>query len=262
MPMILPNQVLVDVTRSGNMIQIDTLGTKSTDLVFLEEHNNYLSLKVFNGAKFVFSDIINGHAFGLLSSMQLAESFEQYQIPAIVIAAKDELFIYHRNCSVFNRKLDPLSISDVESEYWNQLRAYAYSQDASEFESVVDKIRESRKSGNLSLSNQMQRLLSIPSTTLMQDYIKTTEINSNIQVHISAIDVLPKRETSDGFAPSIIVLGTLECEIYLLSPPKYAVSDRFQLSSAVVKLKCAGSYFGDFKIFAQCIDGCVYVISR
>jgi hypothetical protein len=259
-PIFLPSDVLIDVARSGNMLQMDTLGTKSTDLVFLEEHDNYLTLKVFNGSKFVFSDIVMGHSAGLLTSIQLAESFEQSQIPAIAIAAKDELLIYHRSSSVFSMKLDPVSISEVESEYWNQLWTYASSQDQSEFESVVNKIKDSR--GNLLLSNQMQRFLSIASISLMQDYVKTNQVNTNIQIHISAIDALPKRETTDGFAPSIIVLGTLECEIYLLSPPKYIVSDRFQLSSAVLHLKCVGSYFGDFKIFALCMDGCVYLISR
>lgn len=260
-PIVLPNSVSVDVSRSKNMLQMDTLGTKSTDLVFLEEHDKYLCLKVFNGTKFVYSDMILG-TFGIMATIRLADSSEQSQIPAIALASKDEIFIYHRNACIFKRMLDPISLSDIEWDFWNRLAEFANQGQNSEFESVICHIKEVRNAGNLSISYQMQTLLSFPNTTLMQDYVKTSNISPNIRIHVSAIDALPNREMPDGSSPSLIVLGTLECQIYLLSPPRYTVSEIFQLSSAIMQLKSVGSFYGDYKIFSLCMDGCVYLISR
>jgi hypothetical protein len=150
----------------------------------------------------------------------------------------------------------------VELDLWTQLKEYANLERLSEFESLVDQIQNYRMSGNISFSYHMQKLFSLQSITLMQDHVRDNEIKRTIQVHISALDSLSKRESNDGSVASLIVLGTLECQIYLMSPPKYQISEKFQLSSSVLQIKCVGSYFGDFKIYALCRDGCMYMISR
>ena len=261
-PVAFPKDVSVNITRNCNMILVDTLGTKSTDLVFLEEHDNYLAFKVFNGSKFIYSDIISDQAYGLLTAIQLTESCNHSNIPAIALASKDTIFLYHRNSCVLRTVLDPMPMSDVEFDLWTQLKEFENLERKSDFESLIEQVKKYRLSGNISFSHQMQKLTSLSSICLMQDHVRCSEIKRTIQVHISAIDKLSKRESSDGFSPSIIVVGTLECQIYLLSPPTYLISEKFQLSSSVLQIKCVGSYFGDFKIYALCRDGCIYVISR
>ena len=108
----------------------------------------------------------------------------------------------------------------------------------------------------------MENLLSLESISCIQDRILSIEVHQKNQLHISSIASLAKRETTDGKSSSLIALGTLECIIYLISPPKYLVIEQFQLSSAIIQIETIGSYLGDYRIYALCADDCLYVVSR
>lgn len=105
-------------------------------------------------------------------------------------------------------------------------------------------------------------LVSIEETQAQRNYIR--EKRGLPLIHQNFVTCLTRvfKQREEEKSQQMLVVGTEQATLFFLAPSGTEVKSQLDLPAVPVQLHAEGTYDVDYKLFAACRNGCVYVIAK
>ncbi|KAI9340552.1 ciliary BBSome complex subunit 1-domain-containing protein [Obelidium mucronatum] len=264
--------VCIDGSSECNLVVADTCNNLSDT-----RHPIQTSLKTFRGHHLLNEHKVPAIPVSLIHFYPDAETTPR--IPVIALGSGADVYMYHAHTPFQRFTLPFIRPNSEEYEIWQDLSTAAESvlvsvaeflnpgKEAGGFvdEAIVEyscsRLNDLRASG-VQLAQRSLDLLSFASARERQQFVSDEATSPLLtQAEISCMGVL-NRNSESYDAQGMIVIGTEEGMLYIVSPPGYSIIETFKLHHAISQISILGSYERGFAIAVICRDGGFYIISR
>ncbi|TNV81162.1 hypothetical protein FGO68_gene3820 [Halteria grandinella] len=245
---------------SDNVAGIDTFSQLMT-LADIKDDGDYKlvvadqkgKLKIYMG-----TNVISNEKLGFEKPTALEvfyESTKKPQLPIIAIASGSSLFYYQNFQPISKFELPYIQFSPEEKEVWNQITKVTEEQ---EFVSLCDRLFAIRESG-IAISTISSELLSLENALEQMEYARQNY--TMLIQHQNFITCMTRinKSLDEEKAVSMLVIGTEQRNIFIMDQSGMSVKKQITLKSVPTFIQCIGQFDVEYRIYAACRDGKVYV---
>uniref|UniRef100_A0A8C4QU40 Bardet-Biedl syndrome 1 n=1 Tax=Eptatretus burgeri TaxID=7764 RepID=A0A8C4QU40_EPTBU len=214
---------------------------------------NCAKVKVFSGTSLLFESTLTDLPSGVGA---FHTDPNQPKGLAIAVASGSCIYVYKNLRPYFKFTLPPLKINAVEQDLWAQVR-----EDKIDLAMLKEMLKNLRTTEGDSLSLRSLRFLTLtppemePFIDLHKDVILKRE------TVITCMSTL-KKSLAEEHAVSCPVIGTENCEIYVLDPEAFTILTKMNLPNVPVLTDASGLFDVDFRIIVSCRNGMICMLKR
>ncbi|KAJ3406807.1 Bardet-Biedl syndrome 1 protein [Chytriomyces hyalinus] len=268
--------VNVDGVGNTNLVVADLAGIGKLSNATSQNLNNptnmFTSIKVFQGHRLLNEHIVPAPPVALVHFYP--DSDVTPRIPVTALGSGPDVFMYHANTPFQRFTLPFIKPHPQEEDAWKDLSVAvgaALSQaaecsgtgfvDDEVLQFAWNRIVELRESGAPITRRSLQFISGCPDMQSRRAMVNNEALTPLlIQPDISCMTVL-NRNSFTKDAQAMLVVGTEQGILYLVSPPQYSVVEQRTLLSPIAHLGVIGLYEKEFTICCACRDGSIQIIS-
>ncbi|XP_076805995.1 BBSome complex member BBS1-like [Clavelina lepadiformis] len=214
-----------------------------------------MTIKVLKGTSIIQENALLDLPTGVTSVyMDLAEP----RTPGVVVASGSGLFVYKSMRPYYKYNLPLLPVLPEEAVLWDQ--ANNENLDPLTLAEALDGLKKSHPTS--SFTARTSHFLQIENDADARQFVDAHKHKPLKRETVITCVTTIKKSMAEDDAISCIVVGTEHKQVYIIDSEAFTPLQDYEIASVPVIVNVSGLFDVDFRMFAACRDGCVYVLKK